>query len=211
MSKTETRQVPAFTRIDNSLAAAIEVTTKQSPTLEITGDENIVPEIKTEVVGGTLILSHRTMLSSWSSKVPVRLKISVQTLETVANSGVGDISVFPLEGTTFRAEMSGAGSINATGVKVSTMSVDVSGVGKVQMQGSAERADISLSGAGNIQARELALQRANVSVSGVGSAYVSVSQVLDAVVSGAGNVIYYGSPSTISRTVTGVGSIRRGE
>ncbi len=211
ISKTEKRDVAAFTRIVNTIPIDIEATTKQDQQLELTGDDNVLPYVKTTVSGGTLFVDTTEPLLNWSNKTTLRLKISMRTLESVEVSGVGSVTAEPLETPTMRVAMSGAGNITLNKVKVQEFSASVSGVGQVRVQGEADRGELDLSGAGNIQARSLVLKQANVRVSGVGSAYVSVLQTLDAAVSGAGNVIYYGSPATVNRSISGVGSIRRGE
>jgi Putative auto-transporter adhesin, head GIN domain len=210
VEKSETRTVAAFTRIDNQMAVEINVTTKQTQRLDVSADENLLQYIKTEVIGGTLVISTDNFVENLTQKVPMRITISMQTLEAITNSGVGTITASPVETTRLNLILSGAGNILTSNVKVSELSSTISGVGKVQTQGSAERATVRLSGAGNLQARDLAVQNANVTVSGVGTAYVSVSQVLDATISGAGNIVYYGKPATLNSTVTGVGSVRQG-
>jgi len=39
---------------------------------------------------------------------------------------------------------------------------------------------------------------------------VNVTRQLDAVVSGAGSIVYSGNPQIVNKTVTGIGSIRPG-
>jgi hypothetical protein len=210
IEKSEPRQVAAFTRIDNQMAAEIDITTKQTQRIDVSADENLLQYIKTEVIGGTLVISTDNAFANISQSRPMRITIAMQTLEAISNSGVGTITATPVETARLSLILSGAGNIITNNVKVTELSSTISGVGKVQTQGSAERAIVRLSGAGNLQARDLAVQNGNVTVSGVGSAYVSVAQVLDATVSGAGNIVYYGKPATLNSTVTGVGSIRQG-
>jgi hypothetical protein len=210
IAKTEIRTVPAFTRIDNQSIVDIEITTKKAQTLELTADDNLLQHIKTEVVGGALVVSNKDWTLGWSASVQPRLKISMEMLEAITNGGVGNITASPVETTRLIVALSGVGNITANDVKVQELTSTVSGVGRLQMQGEAERTAMGVSGTGSIQARTLAVQNANVSVSGAGSAHISVLQTLDATVSGVGNIVYYGTPRTINRTVTGVGSIRQG-
>lgn len=210
IAKTETREVAAFTRIDNSIAVDIEIITKKAQTLELTGDDNLLQYIKTEVVGGTLVVSTGQQFVDWSSVTPLRLKISMDMLEAVTNSGIGEITASPVESTRLTVLLSGAGNIVMNNVKVNELTTSISGVGRFQTNGTAERATMNLSGAGSVQARSLSTQNARVTVSGVGSAYVAVTQTLDAIVSGAGDIVYFGTPARVNSTVSGVGSVRQG-
>jgi hypothetical protein len=65
---------------------------------------------------------------------------------------------------------------------------------------------VDMSGAGNVEAGELESQTAVITMSGLGSATVWVTEALDATLSAAGNLSYYGSPS-VSENVSGIGKI----
>jgi hypothetical protein len=79
----------------------------------------------------------------------------------------------------------------------------------MELTGTAVEQTASLSGLGSYRAADLASDKAKVTVSGAGSATVWTRQSLDVTISGAGSVNYYGNPSAVSKTITGVGSVKQ--
>ncbi len=73
--------------------------------------------------------------------------------------------------------------------------------------GTADKLDVNISGAGSFNGGDLHSQTAKVNISGFGSATVWVDDELDANVSGAGSINYYGSPSSITKNVSGLGGV----
>jgi hypothetical protein len=66
-----------------------------------------------------------------------------------------------------------------------------------------------MSGAGELDAKELHAYNVNVSISGAARADVYATEHLEASVSGAGNVNYYGDPKDVSEDTSGAGSISK--
>lgn len=54
IAKTETRSLGSFNALDVEYAGAIAVRSQEQQSLEISGDDNIIPFITTEVKNGTL-------------------------------------------------------------------------------------------------------------------------------------------------------------
>ena len=78
--KTESRTVPAFSKIELAGSPDVEVVVGPAVSVTVTADDNVLPFIDTEVKGETLkIGSH----DSYNSHVGVKLKITVPTLEAV--------------------------------------------------------------------------------------------------------------------------------
>ena len=90
VAKTESRTVPAFTKIELAGSPEVEVIVGKAVSLTVTADDNVLPLIDTEVKGETLeIGSH----DSYNSHVGVKVKITVPSLEGANISGSGDIHV----------------------------------------------------------------------------------------------------------------------
>ena len=183
------RQVPPFTSISTEGAFTIEVTCQKDLSLEVEGDDNILPFVSVEVGNNTLRLSNT---NSYSVDEPVKFKISVPNLEGLS--------------------VSGAGNIEITGMNNEKFEIDSQGAPSIMVSGSTKIIDIDTSGAGRIDTHNLRATRGIVESKGVSKVELDVSEQLDITVSGAGTVTYQGDP-VVNKTVNGPGRVerRRGE
>lgn len=186
--KTESRSVSGFHAV--TLAAAGEMTITQSgmESLSITAEDNLLPLITTEVSGGTLRIAAQPGTLVRPTR-PIHYVLTVTRLDTLT--------------------LSGAGIITGSGLTADALRVTLSGAGKLTLSGTAAQQEVLLSGAGLYDASTLQTSTAKVTVSGLGSARVNVRDALDATVSGAGSIVYFGSPS-VTQHVTGPGSVSQG-
>jgi hypothetical protein len=225
--QTRTRDVAAFTKIENRTFADIDITTKAAQKVELTTDENIQPVFITEVTNGKLIIT--TSSASISTRT-ARFTISMQTLDELNNTGSGDISATGMDGTTqafvgntgsgdisvmavqtptLSVSGIGSGNIALRSVATQTLTANVSGSGSLSMRGTGNTGTFTVSGSGSTDARDFTLQRATARTTGSGSIRLSVVQSLDATVTGSGSITYFGSP-TVNVNITGSGSVTRG-
>lgn len=184
--KSEKRNVGAFTALDTSGAFDIEVVCQKEPSLEIEGDDNILPLVKTEVRGGTLYLSPE---KPYSTRKSVRVRITVPNLESISSSG--------------------AGGFRVTDVRNEQLKIDTSGASNIDLAGQTRSLDLDMSGASKVNSESLKAERVHISLSGAGKADVFASEELNAQVSGAGSVTYTGDPKTVNKKVSGVGSVSK--
>lgn len=187
--KTETRNVSGFSGVSLSGAGALNIAQTGTESLSITAEDNILPVITTQVVNNQLEIGYQSGTTIQPTK-PVIFNVTVKTLDTL--------------------DISGAGNVTATGITATALTINLSGAGNISISGTTQSQDVSLSGAGSYSARDLTSQNATVHLSGVGKATVTVSGTLDATVSGAGNVTYYGNPTNVKQNISGVGSIKQG-
>jgi Putative auto-transporter adhesin, head GIN domain len=184
--KLEKRTVPAFASVNLSGAYDVEIVAQQEQSLEIEGDDNLLPLIKTEVKGGVLEIYTE---KSFSTKNKLRVRISVPQLEAIFASGASDIV--------------------ASGVKTEDFNIDTSGAGSIKVTGETKTLGIEMSGAGNVDTRDLRAENVIVNSSGAASADVYASGELRINASGAGNVNYYGDPKNVSEEVSGAASVSK--
>lgn len=182
--KTEVRTLTTFTSVECDGALDLNVTCGKTLHCEVTADDNLLPVIATTVEGGTLKI-HAT------ESISTRTGITV-TLDTPDVSAV---------------KLSGAGTVKVNGLKNDAFELGLSGTAHVIAAGQTKKLKIGLSGAGKIDADGLATDDADVDCSGAGAVDVHVSGTLNAKVSGVGKVMYGGSPKTVNKDVSGVGSI----
>jgi len=184
--KTETRLIENFKRIDVSGSFTVKIQVGEQTSLKIKGEENLLPLIKTQVRGTTLILDTKKSLSPRKE-----LLILVTTPE--------------LEG----MDCAGANDILVEGIKTNSFEIDLSGACSIELNGIAEKFIADLSGAGSINAKNLEASKVYISVSGAASANVFAREFLDASVSGVGSIDFFGNPNKTNTNVSGVGSINR--
>jgi hypothetical protein len=185
--KTEVRQVSNFTQVDFSAVGTLTIEQTGIEGLSITGDDNILPILTSDVSNGVLHLGAKDN-QNYTTQKPITYLLSVKTLTGLT--------------------LSGAGTTQARNLDAQTMTVTMSGAGSANLQGKAQSQTVTLSGAGSYDGSDFATKTAKVNVSGVGSAIVNASDTLDATVSGVGNVEYIGNPKVTSH-VSGVGAVKK--
>lgn len=188
---TQARDVEAFDAIE--IGGAFELIVHVDPTatqrVEVSGDDNIVPEVTTTVSGGELdIQIERDGMVR--PKLDLRVEVWVPSLAGVEASGASEITVEGLHGERFELDLSGASDTN--------------------LRGSVDLFEVDISGASDLEARELHAKNVELELSGAGNAEVWASDRLDADVSGAGNVRYFGSTQEVHENVSGAGSVTPG-
>jgi hypothetical protein len=183
---TQTRAVESFTSIHLDGVGSASIERSGTPGLSISCDDNLLQLITSEVKDGTLYLSIKRGTSINAAHVEYRVT-------------VGDLR---------EVHVSGSSSLQAADLAGAALAVKVSGAGRVRLSGRTEDLNVAVSGAGSLDAAALNAKRATVEASGAGSAFVNVSDTLDARASGAGDVRYVGAPKLASH-VSGAGSIRQ--
>ncbi len=183
---TEKRDVSGFLAIEVSGAYEVEITAQKERSLEITGDDNILPLVTTEVRGNVL---HISSTKSFSIDRPVTLKITVPDLEGISTSG--------------------ASKIVASNIKNAELDIDSSGASKISVTGETKRLKIGTSGASNIEAKDLHAEKVSVQSSGAGYVSVYAAEQLDASASGAARIDYYGNPANVNPEASGAASVNK--
>ncbi|MEK7774377.1 MAG: head GIN domain-containing protein [Candidatus Zixiibacteriota bacterium] len=184
---TETVDVPEFTRIRSLGSFDIIVRIGEKQSIKVTSDDNLHDNFSLTVRGKTLRLDVET---SYSTREQVRVEITVPKLEHIRCDGSGEIEVTNLSGGEFGYTLAGSADFHATG--------------------QVERLDVELDGSGEIDTRDLIATEVFVEIAGSGTALVYAKESIDAVVSGSGDIRYYGDPTHKSTEVTGSGSCRKG-
>ncbi|MDA0194906.1 MAG: DUF2807 domain-containing protein [Bacteroidetes bacterium] len=197
-----------FTKID--LGGAFEVEIKESSRhhVRIDADEELMPDIVTEVNGSTLkVYIDR---KRYDSKRKSSLVIEFVRLEEIEISGAVDIiSAGKIRADDFKLDFSGAGEAKLE-LECSRLVVDISGVGDIEIEGRANEQTIDISGAGTYDAYDFDCDITNVETSGVGTAEVIANKEIKASTSGVGSIRYRGNPGRVDISTSGIGSIKKG-
>lgn len=183
----EKRTVANFTSISTEGAYEIEFVAQAPLSLEIEGDDNLLPLITTEVSNNVL---HIKSKQSFSTRKPITLKISAPKLERISASG--------------------AGRIDIAGLKNEKFGMDVNGAPTVRVSGETKVLEMEANGSANIDTHKLRADRATVESNGVSNVEVYAVNELELDVNGPSQVTYHGDPQ-VKQTVSGPGSVTKKE
>lgn len=182
--KTEQREVSEFSSVKVGGAIVVEITAQKDYSLEVEGDDNILPLIRTEIDGDTLKISSE---KGYSTSNPIKVKISVQNIDDLDLSGASKVSIVNLDN--------------------DSLNVDTSGASKISCEGKTKNLTVDMSGASNFDSEKLTAESVSVDASGASKATVSVKDSLKADLSGASKVVYYGNPTNFENKTSGASSI----
>lgn len=185
-AKTEKRDVARFTAIEVSCHGNVNVTAQSAASLSVTGDDNIVPLITTEVKDDTLYIKSD---KEYDSKRPLHIDVAAPDVARFVFSGAGDAALSKIQN--------------------ERLEITVTGAGKLTASGETKEASVSLTGAGDLDAKDLHAAKTTVKSTGVGSVEVYATDELVANATGLGNVNYYGNPKHVTAKATGLGEINR--
>jgi hypothetical protein len=175
--KVETRELSPFTSIATDGAFEIEVVCQQPQAMEIEGDDNLLPMVSTTVSNGVL---HINSAGSYSTRTPMKIKISVPNIDGNTANGAGTIQVSRLKNDRF--------------------DIDSNGAPTIRVSGETKELEVDANGAGNVDAHKLRSSRAEVESKGVAKVEVYASDMLNVTVSGPSQVVYDGNPQ-VNQTV----------
>jgi Putative auto-transporter adhesin, head GIN domain len=182
---SETRKVDSFAQLELRGVGRIEVTIGKRQTLELSGDDNILPLIETKVTDRKLVID---TMRSIRPVQPLIIKATALGLTVITLGGAGDIAV--------------------AGITNGDLNTKVTGAGEVTLSGQTSNLALTLTGVGSIDASELVAKEVTVNMSGSGRVDVSPVVSLHVRITGAGSVTYAGEPK-VTQKITGVGKLER--
>jgi hypothetical protein len=183
---TDTRSVSGFSSVEMSGSGELQIEQTGTESLTISADDNLLPYLTSDVLGGQLRLGMKN--GSFSPSSPVVYKLTVKNLNGIA--------------------LSGSGSINGKALATDSMKIELSGSGEIITAGSSDHMDVVVSGSGNFHGDGFKSKDARVEVDGSGSATVAASERLDVNINGSGSVEYIGDPM-VNTSKHGSGSVSR--
>lgn len=204
--QTQTRAVSGFQGIQLDLAAEVEASVSEQYVVEVSAQENLMSQIRTEVADGVLRIYFDGNLGSHD---PIKIRVSAPAFNQLAIGGSGRIAVAsPFMTDRLRLEIGGSGDISVPQMDAGEVSVHIGGSGNVQLGGKAGQLEVGIDGSGEVGAKDLAANICKAHVNGSGKVTCNVSQRLEADVNGSGDVFYTGTPE-VDMQVAGSGSVKK--
>ena len=132
---SETRPVGEFTSIDVSAGIGVTVRIGPAEPLVIEAQENLLPIIRTEVVGATLTIDGK---EGFESTQPVQVTVVVPALVGVTLSGGSQATIDGLAAASLSVSLSGGSAVTATG-SVDALELSASGGSRANLENLAVR------------------------------------------------------------------------
>lgn len=184
----ENRNIADFQNIQVSGSVDVFFQQSSSTQLEISGDQNILPIIKTEVSHGTLKIYPS---ESYQPRLPVVIHLTGPKLNAVSLDGAGDITLEKLNSSALKLDLNGSGNVNA--------------------EGKADTFTVNINGSNNVEAKKLTSNQAEINIIGSGDVNLTVKQRLKANIVGSGDIHYYGNPKQVEPSIVGSGDVEAGD
>lgn len=157
-------------------------------TVSVDAPAELLPLIRTDVAGGRLTVG-----------------MAPGTAPNNAGSVVYRVKVAEL----VELRASGGGTIEASGISGDTLTVENDGSSDIEMSGTTGRLRLLLTGSGNFDGAGLRAETVSAVLKGSGDAVVSVTERLEANLSGSGGLEYLGDPQ-VTRSTSGSGEVEQG-
>lgn len=217
---TKTLELSEFQSIyvNSNYTVYLKQTNKQEVKVEALSDIYSLTEIKVE--NGVLMINTERKpdnpnKSIWAKIDDIKLNptmkvyVSVKNVNELQVNGGGKIvSENSIASDNLSLAVSGSGTLDLD-IKGKTIKTEISGSGRVILKGYASFNDVVMSGSGSLNAFNLELESSKVKVSGSGLAEINVTNSLDAVVLGTGNVKHKGNTKTVTKKQYGSGVVDR--
>lgn len=203
VAKSETRAVGSFTEIELEGQIELDLSTGPATDLNITGDDNLLPHIKTEVTGDKLKIYADT---SYSSKLGIQVSATAPALKALTGSGATKSTLSGVLAQQFSLDLSGACSCRFTG-DADRLVVNLSGASHITLVGASDELVIECSGASKVDAMGLTAKKVRADVSGASTGLVNASDELRADASGASTLRFAGKPVKTSLQSSGASTV----
>jgi hypothetical protein len=203
---TEQRKANDFSKIDISGAYKIHLKQDSSLAISITGDDNLLKYVSTSVEGDKLIIKTKKTLCFDDSLV---VNIGIRKLEELKASGAVEVSSTGKINTgDLSIHLSGATKVNLD-LNAANVNSHGSGVSELNLTGQAATHQVEFSGVGKINAYDFVVGEYTIRTSGASHCKINVLKTLNIHSSGASEVKYKGSPSTINNDKSGASNVEK--
>ena len=163
----------------------VYLTQDDNQSIVIEADYNIIDQVITKKENDMLVVG---LKDGSYSNVTLKAYVSLKTIESLTINGAGNIT-----------------TLNS--LSCDNLYITINGAGNITVKGNGNYLNSLINGAGNITAKEFPVATCKAYVNGAGNCTINVTDELDATVNGAGNIYYYGNPSTVRTSISGVGRI----
>jgi hypothetical protein len=185
--KEDRRKIGGFDKVEVGGALEVQIDVGGAGSeIVVSGDDNLVPLVQSEVKDGRLRLRSRENLRPQSG---LTINVRVPSLREI--------------------EAAGAVRITARGLSGDNVKVEIAGASQVQLEGTVKKLDAELAGASRLTATSLQADSVAVEAAGASSAAVTARREVSGEAAGASHVQVHGSPASVNVETSGASSVSR--
>jgi hypothetical protein len=203
VAKAEPREVAPFSEIEVGSAVQLDVTVGDPTSVVVTADDNILPLVRTEVVGDRLKIY---VEGSTSTNIGVQVKVSMPKLKALVAGGASRISATGVAADQFQLELHGASTGELSG-NAEVLDATLTGASRAVLSGTCNHLKVECAGASQLNATDFTADKVAVVASGASTVQVDAKEELTASVSGASHLHYTGQPTKLNKQVSGASTM----
>jgi hypothetical protein len=205
--KEESREVGSFEGIRVQSALTAVVTVGPVSSVQVRGDDDLVPLVETGVSGGTLYARLKEH-TSISPRLPLTVTITAPKLVQVEADGASTVRVSGTLAESLSALAAGASTVQLSGIDAAQAELTAKGASKIEASGKAGHALLTAGEASKIHADALEARTAEVRVTGASHADVRISESVRGSAGQASSLSVLGHPATKDVATSGASSVR---
>lgn len=192
--------------VDLHVPAELYLEPGSSERLTTSAAPSVLSRLRATVRGSVLRLSLANG-ASISTNQPIAYHLTLPRVSSIAVEGAGLVQASSPSGGNVSLRLEGAARARIQNLRATDLTAQLAGASSVDLTGSTTTEDVQLSGAGSYTADSFDAADVSVYVTGAGDCKVRADRSLDVTINGLGKVSYAGSPATVQRQVSGLGSI----
>ncbi|NCD69868.1 head GIN domain-containing protein [Mucilaginibacter agri] len=205
-ANTETRNLGNFKRIEIQGGFKVHLKQDSSMDVKVTADDNLMKYIRTSISNGTL---HIYSKKSLCSKTDMAINIGVGQLQLIRAEGAIELTgEGKLNVQNIKFDLSGANRITLD-LDAANIKTDASGANELHLSGQAASHTIDMSGSGKVFAFDMPTGDYSIETAGASHCEINVLKTLKINTTGASDVQYKGSPSTIQNQKSGASKVTK--
>lgn len=190
VESTRDYDLSGFNRVALSTSDNVEIVQGAAYSVRMTGDSVLFDELEFVVEGGELEIGYR----EHSARVwfrpegsPATIFITMPTINGVALSGSGDVTVGHFAVQAFDASIAGSGDIVISSLQADRAELEIAGSGDIIIAGTAADIDVNMAGSGEIKAGDFQAQRLDINIAGSGHVTAYATDQANVRVAGSGS------------------------
>jgi hypothetical protein len=202
---SERREEVGFVEVDSEGSLDVTVEPGKDFGIRLSLDSNLLPLVRTRVIGGKLRIDTRSPVETILEGPHV--VVTMPALQRVDLAGSGKIHVAPFdhEGDV-EVALTGSGKVEFLGTTPS-LRAELSGSGAVELIGSGDEVTLVLSGSGALDGKNFVARAGALELSGSGNLLATVEETAGVSLSGSGTIDLYGRPVLTSLSRDGSGEV----
>jgi len=195
-----------FTEVDLSYTVQATIVRSDNFTVEVRIDDNLEQYLNIKLVDDTLKIYMDD--GHHYKNETIEAEIAMPFLNELELSGAtrADISGF-ISDHDLDIHISGASKVYGT-IVAADAKFDISGASKLELEGSGENVKVKASGASDVDLKDFTAEDVDISLSGASDGTVNMNGTLDADLSGASKLRYYGNPTMGDIETSGASTIK---